>query len=63
MISEFLRDAGFDVAEAGDADEAVAIFESGSPIDLLFSDVKMRPWTASRWRATSNVNGRLRKLF
>ncbi len=41
MISEFLRDAGFDVTEAGTADEAVAIFESGSPIDVLFSDVKM----------------------
>jgi len=41
MISEFLRDAGFDVEEAGTADEAVAIFESGSPIDVLFSDVKM----------------------
>ncbi len=41
MISEFLRDAGFDVAEAASADEAVAIFESGAPIDVLFSDVKM----------------------
>jgi CheY-like chemotaxis protein len=41
MISEFLRDAGFDVAEAGNADEAVAIFESGAPIDVLFSDVIM----------------------
>jgi CheY-like chemotaxis protein len=41
MISEFLRDAGFDVTEAGDADEAVAILESGSPFDVLFSDVKM----------------------
>lgn len=41
MISEFLRDAGFDVAEAGNADEAVAIFESGAPIDVLFSEVNM----------------------
>jgi CheY-like chemotaxis protein len=40
-ISQFLRDAGFDVAEAGNADEAVAIFESGAPIDVLFSDIKM----------------------
>ena len=41
MIAEFLRDAGFDVVEAANADEAIAIFESGTEIDLLFSDVKM----------------------
>ena len=41
MICGFLRDAGFDVTEAGDADEAVAILESSSPFDVLFSDVKM----------------------
>ncbi len=41
MISEFLRDVGFDVDEAGTTDEAVVIFESGAPIDVLFSDVKM----------------------
>lgn len=41
MIAEFLRDAGYDVIEAGNADEAVAVLESGAPINLLFSDVKM----------------------
>ena len=41
MIAEFLRDAGFDVVEAGNADEAMAVFESGAEIDLLFRDVRM----------------------
>jgi CheY-like chemotaxis protein len=41
MIAEFLRDVGFDVTEAASADEAMAVFESGAEIDLLFSDVKM----------------------
>jgi CheY-like chemotaxis protein len=40
-IAEFLRDAGFDVLEAGSADEAMAHFEGGAEIDLLFSDVRM----------------------
>jgi CheY-like chemotaxis protein len=40
-MADFLRDAGYDVMEAGSADEAVAIFESGAPIALLFSDVRM----------------------
>jgi CheY-like chemotaxis protein len=41
MIAEFLRDVGFDVTEVASADEAVAVFESGAEIDLLFSDVRM----------------------
>jgi CheY-like chemotaxis protein len=41
MIAEFLRDAGFDVLEAGNADEAMAHFETENDIDLLFSDVRM----------------------
>src|SRR5579862_7438016 len=41
MISEFLRDSGFDVVEAGSADEALKVFESGTEIDLLFSDIRM----------------------
>ena len=41
MIAEFLRDVGFDVTEAASADEAMAVFESGAAIDLLFSDVRM----------------------
>jgi CheY-like chemotaxis protein len=41
MIAGFLREAGFDVFEAGNADEAMAVFEAGTEIDPLFSDVRM----------------------
>ncbi len=41
MIAEFLRDVGFDVVEASNADEAMAVFEAGTEIDLLFSDIRM----------------------
>jgi CheY-like chemotaxis protein len=40
-IAEFLRDAGYNVIEAGNADEALAVFESGQLVDLLFTDVRM----------------------
>jgi CheY-like chemotaxis protein len=41
MVADFLRDSGFAVVEAANADEAISIFQSGAEIDLLFSDVKM----------------------
>lgn len=41
MTAEFLRDSGFVVVEAGNAQEALDIFNSGADIDLLLSDVKM----------------------
>ena len=40
-VAEFLRGAGYRVIEAADAGEAVAIFASGTQIDLVFSDVNM----------------------
>src|ERR1700748_3167806 len=36
-----LRDAGFDVIEAVNADEAIMILEGGSTIDVVFTDVQM----------------------
>jgi CheY-like chemotaxis protein len=41
LMADFLRDVGYEVVEAGNAAEAVAVFESGAPIDLLFSDIRM----------------------
>ncbi len=41
MVGDSLRDAGFDVIEAFNADEAIAILHSGVVIDLMFSDVRM----------------------
>jgi len=40
-IATYLRDCGFDVIEAGDADEAVRVLEAGIRIDIVFSDVNM----------------------
>lgn len=41
MASEALREAGFQVIEAFNADEAICILLSGVRIDLIFSDVRM----------------------
>jgi CheY-like chemotaxis protein len=41
MVSEHLRDHGYGVVEAADAVEALAVFEAGAPIDIVFSDVQM----------------------
>lgn len=41
FVSEVLRDAGYEVIEATNGDEAVRILTSGVPVDLIFSDVRM----------------------
>jgi DNA-binding NtrC family response regulator len=41
MIGDQLRDAGYDVIEAFNADEALAILKSPVRIDLIISDVRM----------------------
>ena len=41
MVSDELRDAGYDVIEASNADEALIILRSSAPVDLIFSDVRM----------------------
>ena len=41
VAAEALRDAGYRVIEADDADEAVSILDAGVPIELVFSDVRM----------------------
>ena len=41
VVSMYLRDCGFQVVEAGNADEAVRVLESGLAVDLVFSDVNM----------------------
>ena len=40
-VAQFLRNVGYKVIEAADAGEAVAIFASGTQIDLVFSDINM----------------------
>jgi CheY-like chemotaxis protein len=41
IVSETLRDAGYHVWEAGDAEAALGIIKAEPDIDLLISDVKM----------------------
>jgi CheY-like chemotaxis protein len=41
MAAEVLRDAGFEVIEAGDADEAWAYLVTGAAVDLVLTDIRM----------------------
>ena len=41
VVAAYLRDCGFDVVEAGSADEAIRVIEAGLRIDIVFSDVNM----------------------
>jgi len=40
-IAEYLRDCGYNVVEACDADEAIAAVVESGPVNLVFSDVRM----------------------
>ncbi len=40
-IAEYLRDCGYNVLEASDANEAIAAIDSADPVSLVFSDVRM----------------------
>ena len=39
--AEILRDAGFDVLEAVDSSEALALLTTGHPLNLVITDVRM----------------------
>jgi len=39
--AEAIRDAGFEVVEAGNADQAIAILESRSDVQVVFTDIQM----------------------
>lgn len=41
MVSDELREAGFRVVEAANADDALAYLQAGERADLVFSDVRM----------------------
>jgi CheY-like chemotaxis protein len=40
-VAEYLRKLGYRVVEAADAAEAVAVFSSGEPIDVVLCDVEL----------------------
>jgi DNA-binding NtrC family response regulator len=39
--AEFLRERGYLVIEATSVSDAISIFEAGTPVDIVFSDVHM----------------------
>ena len=39
--AEMVADAGYDVVEAGNADEAIAILEARADIHIVFTDIQM----------------------
>lgn len=41
MVSDDLRDAGYEAIEACNADEAIAILKSSVAVDLVITDVRM----------------------
>jgi CheY-like chemotaxis protein len=41
VISDYLRDCGYKVFEAGSVDEAKSVLLAGTPVELVFSDVQM----------------------
>src|SRR5262245_45697420 len=41
MVAAYLRECGFDVVEAGNADEAIRVLEADLRVDVVFSDVNM----------------------
>ncbi|MCE7796698.1 response regulator [Sphingobium sufflavum] len=55
--AEVLMDAGYDVIEAEDADEAMDILEHGSTIALLFTDIRM-PGPMDGIELATRVHGR-----
>lgn len=40
-VADFLRDNGFQVVEAANADEAIAVLNSAMRVSLVFTDVQM----------------------
>lgn len=40
-VADYLRDAGYKVIEAANAAEALQIFASGEPVDVVFTDIQM----------------------
>jgi CheY-like chemotaxis protein len=41
MTADILREAGFDVLEAVDSSEALALLTTGHPLDLVITDIRM----------------------
>jgi CheY-like chemotaxis protein len=55
--AEMIADAGFDVVEAGSADEAIAILEDRLDITVVFTDIQM-PGSMDGLKLAAAIRGR-----
>jgi CheY-like chemotaxis protein len=55
--ADMVRDAGFDVVEAGNADEAISILESRLDISVVFTDIQM-PGSMDGLKLAAAIRGR-----
>jgi CheY-like chemotaxis protein len=55
--AQIIEEAEFDVVEASDADDAIAILEARSDITVLFTDIQM-PGSMDGLKLAAAVNGR-----
>ena len=55
--AEMIEEAGFDVVEAGDADEAIAILEARPDIHVVFTDIQM-PGSMDGLKLSHFIRGR-----
>ena len=54
---DMIRDAGFDVVEAGNADEAILILENRFDITVVFTDIQM-PGSMDGLKLAAAIRGR-----
>ena len=57
LAADMIVDAGYDVVEVSNADEAIAILEARSDIEVIFTDVQM-PGSMDGWKLARYVSGR-----
>ncbi len=55
---DMIEEAGFDVLEAGDADEAIAILEVRDDVRALFTDIDMPTGSINGLQLAHDVHGR-----
>ena len=54
LMAEDLTDAGFDVVGADIGEAAIAIIDSGRPIDVLFTDIRL-PGALDGWQIAQHA--------
>ena len=55
---DMIEEAGFDVLEAGDADEAIAILEARADVQAIFTDIEMPTGSINGLRLAHDVHHR-----